>query len=76
MDEVEYRNDKLFGVEVPVHCPSVPDDVLEPSNACGNKDEYLQKYDTLVSMYIENFKLFEDGCPDEVIKSGPVRIRR
>ncbi len=74
LDEVKYRKDKIFGFEVPVSCPDVPDDVFDPSMAWGDKDEYWKKYDALASRYIENFKLFADGVPDEVLKAGPKRI--
>jgi len=74
LDSVKYRKDKLFGFEVPLTCPDVPPDVLEPANAWGNKEEYWMKYDALGARYIENFKLFASGCPDEVAKAGPKRL--
>ena len=61
LDKVKYRKDKLFGFEVPLSCPEVPEDVLEPSNSWGNKDEYWKKYDALAARFVENFKLFADG---------------
>ncbi len=75
LEDVPYRKDKLFGFEVPLHCPGVPDDVLKPSSSWGNKNEYWQRYDSLAARYIENFKLFADGCPREVIESGPRRLK-
>lgn len=75
LDDVPYRKDKIFGFEVPLHCPGVPDDVLEPSTSWGNKNEYWQRYDSLAARYIENFKLFADGCPQEVIEAGPRRLK-
>ncbi len=75
LDNVEYRKDKVFGFEVPKTCPGVPDDVFEPESAWGNKDEYWKKYDALAAMYIENFKLFEDGVPEEVKQAGPKRMQ-
>ncbi|ROL62458.1 phosphoenolpyruvate carboxykinase (ATP) [Bacteroidetes/Chlorobi group bacterium ChocPot_Mid] len=75
LDNVEYRKDKLFGFEVPLSCPNVPEDVLEPSNAWGNKKEYWNRYDALVSLYIENFKKYSDGVPDEVLAAGPKRVK-
>ena len=74
LDAVTYRKDKLFGFEVPVSCPDVPEDVLEPSNSWGDKDEYWKRYDGLASRFIENFKLFADGCAEEVIQAGPKRL--
>lgn len=75
LDNVKYRKDKIFGFEVPLTCPNVPDDVFEPANAWGNKDEYWMKYDALAARYIENFKLYSAGVPPEVKKAGPVRIK-
>ncbi len=76
LDKVKYRKDKLFGFEVPLSCPEVPEDVLEPSNSWGNKDEYWKKYDALAARFIENFKLFEKGSSAEVTKAGPVRLKK
>jgi len=73
LDNVEYRKDLLFGFEVPLSCPDVPEDVLEPSNSWGNKEDYWKKYDGLAARFIENFKLFADGTPDEVRNAGPKR---
>ncbi|MDA3843043.1 MAG: phosphoenolpyruvate carboxykinase (ATP) [Candidatus Kapabacteria bacterium] len=75
LDNVEYRTDPLFGFECPVTCPDVPQDVLEPSNAWGNKEEYRSKYDALASLYIENFKQYLKGVTDDVIAAGPKRYR-
>ena len=75
LDDVEFREDKLFGFHIPLTCPGVPDDVFEPSNAWGDKKDYWRKYDALVSRYIENFKLFADHVPDEVKAVGPRRLK-
>jgi len=75
LDNVEYRTDKIFGFKVPQNCPGVPDDVFEPSNAWGSKEEYWKKYDALAARYIENFKMFEEGSSDEVCAAGPKRVR-
>ena len=71
---VEYRKDRLFGFDVPTSCPDVPPEVLDPSNTWGNKDDYWKTYDGIAARYIENFKLFASGCPDEVVAAGPTRL--
>ena len=75
LDKVKYRKDKLFGFEVPMTCPEVPEDVLEPSNSWGNKNEYWKKYDALAASFVENFKLFEKGTSEEVKGAGPKRLK-
>ena len=74
LDDVKYRKDKLFGFEVPLSCPDVPEDVLEPSSAWGDKEEYWKKYDALAARFIENFKLYAEGCSQEVKSAGPKRL--
>ncbi len=73
LNEVEYRRDKLFGFEVPLSCPDVPQDVLDPENSWGNKAEYWKRYDGLAARFVENFKLFP-GTNDEVKQAGPTRL--
>jgi phosphoenolpyruvate carboxykinase (ATP) len=76
LDNVEYRKDKIFGFEVPLSCPDVPEDVLEPSNAWGNKKDYWERYDSLAARYMENFKMFTEGIPKEVVDAGPKRLSK
>ncbi len=74
LDAVAYRKDKLFGFDVPTQCPEVPADVLDPAESWGDKNEYWKKYDALAARYVENFKLFADGCPPEIVAAGPKRL--
>ncbi len=75
LNDATYRTDKIFGFAVPVTCPGVPDDLLDPAAAWNNKDEYWQKYDALAARFIENFKLFARDCPPEVSAAGPRRLK-
>lgn len=74
LTDVQYRKDDVFGFEVPLTCPGVPDEVLDPASAWSDKAEYQMKYDALAARFIENFKLFSAGCSDEVLNAGPKRI--
>ena len=76
LNKVKFRKDKLFGFEVPLSCPDVPEDVLDPSSSWGDKNEYWKKYDALAARFIENFKLFEKGSSEEVLKAGPKRLSK
>ncbi len=76
LEKVKFRKDKLFGFEVPLSCPEVPEDVLEPSNSWGNKDEYWKKYDALAARFVENFKLFSKSVSEEVSDAGPKRLTK
>jgi len=73
LNQVEYRKDKIFGFEVPLSCDGVPSAILEPANTWGSPEEYWRKYDALAARFIENFKLFSEGCAPEILEAGPQR---
>lgn len=74
LDNVQYRQDKLFGFQVPLNCPGVEDNVLNPESAWSDKKEYWEKYNALSARFIENFKAYADGCEDEVMDAGPKQL--
>jgi phosphoenolpyruvate carboxykinase (ATP) len=71
LQQVEYRKDPLFGFEVPLSCPNVPESVLRPDEAWSNKEAYKLKYHQLGSLYVENFRKYAADCPESVRMAGP-----
>jgi phosphoenolpyruvate carboxykinase (ATP) len=71
LHNVKYRQDPFFGFEVPMTCEGVPDKVLNPKDTWEDPKAYEEKYIQLASLFIENFKRFQDGCPPEILKAGP-----
>jgi len=69
--DVKYRVDPFFGFEVPTSCEGVPAKVLQPKDTWEDPHAYEEKYIQLASLFIENFKKFQDGCPPEIINAGP-----
>jgi phosphoenolpyruvate carboxykinase (ATP) len=74
LNDVEFREDPVFGFEVPTSCDGVPSNILDPANTWGSREEYFRKYDALAARFIENFKLMKEGCPPHVEESGPRRV--
>ncbi|MGO9230116.1 MAG: phosphoenolpyruvate carboxykinase (ATP) [Bryobacteraceae bacterium] len=68
---VEFRQDPVFGFEVPVECEGVPAQILDPAAAWPNREAYERKYATLAARFVQNFQLIGDGCPEEVRQGGP-----
>ena len=71
LNDVEYRKDDFFGFEVPKHCEGVPDKVLVPRETWEDPKAYDEKYLQLASLFVENFKKYQDGCPVEILQAGP-----
>jgi phosphoenolpyruvate carboxykinase (ATP) len=72
--DVEYREDPIFGFQVPKTCEGVPSDILDPANTWPSREEYFRQYDALAARFIENFKLFSEGCASSIIQAGPRRL--
>ncbi len=73
LEKQPYRQDKIFGFQVPESCPAVPDEVLQPKLSWDNERDYWKAYNGLATRFIENFKLFQDEVPVEVLSAGPRR---
>ena len=63
--------DPIFGVNVPVSCPEVPDEVLQPRNTWEDKDAYDRQAKDLARRFNENFKKYEAGVSDAVRAVAP-----
>jgi phosphoenolpyruvate carboxykinase (ATP) len=71
LDSVKYKQDPVFGFEVPLSCPDVPEDVLDPSSSWADTKEYDKRYKDLAMRFKQNFAKFEEGTTKDVIEAGP-----
>jgi phosphoenolpyruvate carboxykinase (ATP) len=73
--QVPTRHDDLFNLEVPITCPHVPNDVLDPRRTWADSVKYDIYADKLAEMFRANFSRFENQVPAEVAAAGPQLIR-
>jgi phosphoenolpyruvate carboxykinase (ATP) len=71
LDGVATRTDPIFGVEVPLHVPDVPDEVLWPRDTWSDPEAYDRQARDLAGMFAKNFRQFEDAVGPEVRAAGP-----
>jgi phosphoenolpyruvate carboxykinase (ATP) len=71
--DVEFKMDPVFSFSVPQQCEGVPAEILNPSESWPDKKLYMQRYKELAARFAENFKKYEEGCPQEIIDAGPKR---
>jgi len=58
LHDIETVQDPIFGLNIPVHCPGVPDHVLEPKKAWKDPEAYDRKANELAAKFKENFSKF------------------
>ena len=69
--QTETTPDPIFGVNVPVSCPDVPNEVLQPRNTWEDKDAYDRQAKDLARRFNENFKKYEAGVSEAVRAVAP-----
>ncbi|KQS41224.1 phosphoenolpyruvate carboxykinase (ATP) [Pedobacter sp. Leaf194] len=59
LEHRNYKQHHVFKLMMPLHCPNVPNDILDPSKTWSNPEEYFLKAYELNEAFIQNFKQFE-----------------
>lgn len=71
LNTVETTQDEIFGLNIPLHVPGVPDEVLIPKNTWQDKELYDQMAKKLAMEFHENFKKFTKAS-EEIKQAGPL----
>ncbi|SEH05769.1 phosphoenolpyruvate carboxykinase (ATP) [Candidatus Venteria ishoeyi] len=71
LDDVAMETEPFFGLQIPRHCPGVPDEVLNPRNTWSHPEEYDVQAKKLATMFAENFHIFADHVTEAVRNAGP-----
>ena len=71
LNDVPTAIDPVFKFEVPLVCPGVPSDVLQPRGTWANPADYDVQAGRLAGMFAENFERFAGDVSAEVAAAGP-----
>ncbi|MDE3067243.1 MAG: phosphoenolpyruvate carboxykinase (ATP) [Verrucomicrobiota bacterium] len=71
LKNVASQADPIFGLNIPVSCPDVPAEVLEPRKTWKEAAAYDLKARELAAMFGRNFQENAGDAPIEVAKAGP-----
>jgi len=73
LDRVPTAPEPVFGLEVPLHVPGVPDAVLLPRGTWSDQAAYDAQAGRLAHMFRDNFAEFADHVHVAVRDAGPAR---
>jgi phosphoenolpyruvate carboxykinase (ATP) len=71
LDDIDKREDPVFGIGVPVAVRGVPDAVLDPRTTWKDQAAYDAQARKLAEMFKANFVKFADQVSEEVRAAGP-----
>ncbi|MCL4130971.1 UNVERIFIED_CONTAM: hypothetical protein GTU68_023302 [Idotea baltica] len=72
LGNIAYDIDPVFGLGMPIKCPGVKSELLNPRNTWKDKSAYDAKASELANKFNDNFKQFAAKATDEILKGGPV----
>jgi phosphoenolpyruvate carboxykinase (ATP) len=65
----EYHD--VFGVAMPLFCPGLPTEILNPRNTWRDQDAYDNKANFLAEAFIKNFEKFAPQANEEILAGAP-----
>jgi phosphoenolpyruvate carboxykinase (ATP) len=71
LDAIGTVHDPAFGLAVPVECPGVPAELLNPRRAWSRPNEYDATARHLCQLFRDNFRHYEAAASPQVMASGP-----
>ncbi len=71
LEGAEFASDPVFGVDVPISVPGVPDEVLRPRDTWADGEAYAAAAAELAAMFKANFEKFADDAGEAVSAAGP-----
>lgn len=71
LDKVNFHQHEVFGTEIPMDCPGVPADVLDPRSTWDDPKAYDEKARYLASLFIKNFEKYASGVSPEILAAAP-----
>jgi phosphoenolpyruvate carboxykinase (ATP) len=69
LDNVEFVTEPAFGLSIPVSCPDVPAEILNPRNCWSDKAAYDLQAADLAARFEANFEKFD--ASEAICAAGP-----
>jgi phosphoenolpyruvate carboxykinase (ATP) len=69
LDKVEFATEPAFGLSIPLSCPDVPAEILNPRNSWADKEAYDRTAADLAARFEANFQKFD--ASEAIRAAGP-----
>lgn len=71
LTKAEFQKHPVFGFEMPLSCPDVPAEILNPRDTWQDPRLYDQKAEELGKAFVQNFEKFKDLTSAEILQGAP-----
>ena len=74
LSDVEFKNFPIFNLDIPMECPGVPSELLDPGNTWDNNNDYTEMAQELAGLFMKNFQKYAAGVSEEIKAAAPIVI--
>ena len=71
LENATMRREPVFGWDMPVECPGVEKNILNPQKAWQSENAFDEKRKFLAQLFIKNFERYAADVPAEIKDAGP-----
>ena len=71
LKDAKYQEHDIFGLQIPLECPNVPSEILNPINTWKDKNKYEETAIKLAQSFSKNFEQYKNVANEEIINGGP-----
>lgn len=71
LEKVNFETLPVFGLSMPVSCPHVPVELLNPRKSWKDKDAYDIQANNLAASFIKNFDQYAKAANEEILAAAP-----
>jgi phosphoenolpyruvate carboxykinase (ATP) len=70
IDKCSFKLHQIFNLQIPISCPGIPDELLDPSQTWKDKKDYNIAARKLARLFTQNFEKF-GRVSKEIVDAGP-----
>ena len=71
LDQVDFEKHPVFGMLMPLSCPDVPNEILNPRSTWTDSVAYDATAKKLAQEFIKNFEKYAAGVNEEILSAAP-----
>ncbi len=71
LDNIKFETLPVFGLQMPVECPGVPAEILNPRITWKDKEAYDNTAAKLAASFIKNFEQYASAANEEIMAAAP-----
>lgn len=71
LEKMDRQLQPVFNLSMPVQCPGVPSEILNPINTWSDKNAFDEKAKFVGGLFIKNFEKYTEGISREILAAAP-----